>query len=236
MRRRTVPGISGLLVAGLLVTGCAGGGGGGEQAATGTDAAQIPTGAEETSGTTDTASPTSAAPSTQPQSSGGAVDELTDGTWQVGEAGEVEFALQDGALSLTEVRPADGWQQRVAGEDPDEIEVHLTRDATDWKFEVEVDGDMEISKELEIKGAESGTYQVGDAAEVSFDTDGSTVSLGDVRTNDGWAVTKQDESTDDIEIDFRNDGTGASAEFEAEVDGGQVGLEIDQKLTGPIPG
>lgn len=164
------------------------------------------------------------------------MDELRDGTWRIGEAGEVEFALQDGALSLTEVRPSDGWQQRVADENPEEIEVHLTRDTTDWKFEVEQDGaTLEISKELGITDAEGGTYRVGDAGEVSFAADGETVTLGEVRINDGWTITKQNENTDDIEIDFTNDDTGATAEFETEFDNGSVGLEIDQKLTGPIP-
>lgn len=239
MKRGSVPGVSGLLAVGLLVTGCAGGGGGGGEqaaattpAATGATAVQSPTGTDETSAATSTSSPGTVLPA----SSGGAVDELRDGTWQVGDAGEVEFALEGGALSLTEVRPAEGWQHRVADEQPDEIEAHFTRDATDWKFEVELDAEtMEISKELEIEQAEGGTYQVGSAAEVSFDTDGSTVTLGDVRTNDGWTVVKQDESTDDIEIDFSND-IGGSAEFEVEAEDTGVGLEIDQKLTGSIPG
>lgn len=147
----------------------------------------------------------------------------------------MEFALDNGALSLTEVRPADGWQHRVSDEKPDEIEVHLTRDTTEWKFEVELDNEMEISKELEIKQAQGDTYQVGSAGEVSFDSDESTVTLGELQPNEGWQVTKQDESSDDIEIDFTNSDTGATAEFEAELDNGSVELEINQKLTGPIP-
>lgn len=240
MKCRTTPGIAGLLVVGLFVTGCGGGGGEAEQAtsAAATDAVQSPAGTEVTSGARDSGSPTVTATSSAGQQfSAGAVDELQDGTWQVGEAGEVEFVLDSGALSLTEARPAEGWQQRVADEKPDEIEVHFTQDTTDWKFEVELDdNDFEISKELEIKQAEGGTYQVGSAAEVSFDADGSTVTLGDIRTNEGWTVTKQDESSDDIEIGFTNTGTGASAEFEAEIDDGAVELEVSQKLTGPIPG
>lgn len=249
MKLKTAPSISGLLVLRVLVTGCAGGGGAEQSAeesassaAVGTNPAQSPTAREASSGATASGSSTGTAPgSTGPQSSGGqssggAVDELRAGTWQVGEAGEVEFALDNGALSLTEVRPSEGWQQRVADEKPDEIEVHFTQDTTDWKFEVELDdADLEISKELEIKQAEGGTYQVGDAGEVSFTVDDSTVTLVNVRTNNGWTVTKQDDSTDDIEIDFTNTGTGASAEFEAEIDDGAVELEIDQKLTGPIP-
>lgn len=53
----------------------------------------------------------------------------------------------------------------------------------------------------------------------------------------GFEVTTQDVGTDDVEIDFgRGDEPRASAEFEAEVEDSGVELEIDQKLTGPIPG
>ena len=133
-----------------------------------------------------------------------------------------------------DVRPSSGWDQRVADEKADEIEVHFTRGGTDWKFEVELDRDnMEVSKEQEIRQADAGTYPVGDAGEVDFRADGDSLTLGDVRTNEGWEVTKRDESTDEIEIDFvRGD---ATAEFEAETGSGGIELEIDQKVTGPIP-
>lgn len=122
----------------------------------------------------------------------------------------------------------------MADEKADEIEVHFTRGRTDWKFEVELDRDnMEVSKEQEIRQADAGTYPVGDAGEVDFRADGDSLTLGDVRTNEGWEVTKRDESTDEIEIDFvRGD---ATAEFEAETGSGGIELEIDQKVTGPIP-
>lgn len=190
---------------------------------------------QSSTGTQANSSTTTSASSPSGGGAGGAVDELRDGTWKVGEAGEVEFAVRNGALSLGAVRPNSGWQQRVADQKADEIEVHFTRENTKCKFEVELDGgSMKISKEVEIKRAAGGTYQVGNAAEVSFTTDGTRITLGDVRPANGWTVTKQDKSSDDIEIDFRND-TGGTAEFQAELDDGQVKVEIDQKLKGPIP-
>ncbi|MFB8386887.1 hypothetical protein ACFC3F_07085 [Microbacterium sp. NPDC055910] len=228
MKRNVVSAAGGLLVVGLLVAGCAG------QAD-----APASTPPPATTGSTATQDP---APSPTPESTGtsstaGAVDELRDGTWQVGDAGEVEFSLQNGSLALVEVRPADGWQQRISDEDSDEIEVYFTRDNTRWKFEVELErGTMEISQELKITRGAGGTYPVGSAAVVAFDTDGSTLTLGSVDVSDGWAIVKQDESADDIELDFRNDGTNGSAEFEAELEDGGVDIEISQKLTGPIPG
>ena len=40
-------------------------------------------------------------------------------------------------------------------------------------------------------------------------------------------------SSDDIEIDFTKG--AAAAEFEAEIDRGQITLELNQKVTGPAP-
>lgn len=170
-----------------------------------------------------------------PEAFGDGVDDLRDGVWRCGDAGEVEFALVDGSLSLTEVRPAEGWQHRVSDDDEDEIEVHFTRGAVDWKLEVEIDDStMEISKELKITQAVGGAYQVGSAAAVSFESDGSTVALGEVRPSQGWEITDQEATSTDIEINFRSD-RGGEAEFEVESRDGGVELELSQKLVGPIP-
>ena len=56
---------------------------------------------------------------------------------------------------------------------------------------------------------------------------------GRSRTNEGWETTKRDESSDDIEMDFRRG--DATAEFEAELSNDEAELEMDQKVTGPIP-
>lgn len=218
MARRELLSAAALLAVGLAVAGCA----------SGAD------GAEMTPAAPATASPTATAATGQDVFGEGA-DELRDGVWQIGDAGEVEFALKEGALSLIEVRPAEGWQHRVSDDDADEIEVHFTQGSTDWKLEVEIDASkMEISKEFRIKEADSGTYRVGSAGEVSFTSDGTTVTLGEVSPSPGWTVTEQDVSSDDIEIEFRNN-SGGKAELEVEARGDSLKVEISQKITGPIP-
>lgn len=180
-------------------------------------------------------SPDSGAGSNGTAAQAGAVDEIRDGVWQVGEAGEVEFAAKDGALSLTDVRPADGWQQRVADERPDEIEVHFTKGDQEWKFEVESEASgLQISKELKIRGGGGGASTVGSAATLTLNVDGSKVSVSDVNPASGWEMVKQDESADDVELGFRNESTGGTAEFEAEADGSGVKIEITQKLRGSM--
>jgi hypothetical protein len=126
------------------------------------------------------------------------------------------------------VSPSTGWKQRVAANEPDDIEVYFTRGNTDWKFDAELGSDgLEVSRERDTQPAADGTYQVGDAAEVRFTSDGSSLSLDNVSTKDGWSVTKREVSTDDIEIDFRKG--KATAEFGAEISNGQTKLEINQK-------
>ncbi|BDZ39768.1 hypothetical protein [Microbacterium suwonense] len=225
--------LAGAITLGMLLSGCSGST---EPAPSDTTAAtaSAPAGQDsgsgdgDATGSGDTATPTADA-------SGVAVDEIRDGTWQVGDAGEVEFTAEGGSLSLTEVRPSDGWQQRVTDEKPDEIEVHFTQGDQEWKFEVESErGTLQISKELTIRNGASGDFTIGSAATLTLTVDGSTISVADLVPGSGWSTVKQDESPDDVELDFRNDSTGGTAEFEAETGSTGVKIEISQKLRGPL--
>lgn len=160
---------------------------------------------------------------------------VRDGTFWVDQAGTVEFQVNNNALDLRDVSPNSGWEQRIAAQDPDDIEVHFLRGNVDWKFEVEIDPNkMEVSKEQDITQAKAGTYTVGDAGQVQFRSSGGSLTLVNVQTNNGWKITKREVSSDDIEIDFRQG--KAKAEFGAELDdSGGLSLEITQKLKGPVP-
>jgi hypothetical protein len=160
---------------------------------------------------------------------------VRDGTFRVDKAGTVEFQVNDSALDLRDVNPNSGWRQRIAAQSSDDVEVHFLKGNVDWKFEVEIDANnMEISEEQDISQARGGTYKVGDAGEVQFRSDGSSLTLVNVQANNGWKVTKRELSSDDIEIDFRQG--RAKAEFGAELDdSGRLSLEINQKLKGPVP-
>jgi hypothetical protein len=159
---------------------------------------------------------------------------VRDGTFKVDKAGTVEFRVNN-VLNLQDVSPNSGWRQRIAAQSSDDIEVHFLKGNVDWKFEVELDpNSLEVSKEQDITQAKAGTYTVGDAGQVRFRSGGGTLTLINVKTNDGWKIKKRDVSSDDIEIDFRQG--RATAEFGAELDdGGGLSLEINQKLKGPVP-
>src|SRR5690606_31997983 len=53
--------------------------------------------------------------------------DASDGTYIVRFAGEVEFTRQGDRLELVEVRPNEGWDYEVNGDDEDEIEVDFRR-------------------------------------------------------------------------------------------------------------
>ncbi len=72
-----------------------------------------------------------AAGQSPPVTAAGEPAELRDGVWTVGDAGEVEFALENGVLSLVDVRPATGWAVEIDEEAADEIEVEFEQNATE---------------------------------------------------------------------------------------------------------
>jgi hypothetical protein len=160
---------------------------------------------------------------------------VRDGTFWVDQAGTVEFQVNNNALDLRDVSPNSGWEQRIAAQESEDIEVHFLRGNVDWKFEVELDPNkMEVSKEQDITQAKAGTYKVGDAGQIQFRSSGGSLTLVNAQTNSGWKITKREVSSDDIEIDFRQG--RAKAEFGAELDdSGGLSLEITQKLKGLVP-
>lgn len=155
-----------------------------------------------------------------------------DGKWQLGDAGQVNFSVDDGQLRLDSAKASSGWTKRITDQDPDEIEVHFTSGNVKWKFEAELEhGRLEISREVENRNAKPGSYAVGDAAKVEFAWQGSGLKLQNVNLKKGWNVIKQDVAVDEIEIDFERG--RETNEFEAELKDGNIHLEISQKVTGP---
>lgn len=222
MAREGRSGLAAVLAMGLVAAGCSDGSDSG--AASSTPAASPSASAGQSPAATGTAF-------------GDGVDELRDGVWQIGEAGEVDFAVTDGALSLSGVRPAEGWQHQVSDDKDDDIEVHFTRGNARWKFEVEIDGStMQIAKEVTLTGTDGGTYRVGSAGEVEVSPGrgDAAVTLGEVTSGEGWNATTREESSTDIEVEFVN-GAGGKAEFELEARDDGIKVEISQKLTGARP-
>ena len=76
------------------------------------------------------------------------IDDAEAGIYGVGDAGEVEFGLENGRLILVENRPNEGWDARVGEESDDEIEIDFVRGNVEWQFEAELDDD-EVQVEID---------------------------------------------------------------------------------------
>lgn len=164
---------------------------------------------------------------------GGPYGELRDGVWGVGAAGEVEFTVTGSdSLELLGVEANAGWEITQQDVDSDSIDVDFRRGQVTYEFQVEMDeGILEIEIDQDIDRATSGDFAVGAAAMVPLTFDGARVTLGEVRLASGWTETGRD-LDDDVEIDFRRDGTGFFELWEINADGDDPDVEIDYEIEG----
>jgi frataxin-like iron-binding protein CyaY len=173
-----------------------------------------------------------------PVTAAGEPAEVRDGVWAVGNAGEVEFAVEDGALELADARPNDGWRMDIDEQAPDEIEVDFERGNVEWEIEIEISGnELEIEIDQDIEPAQAGAYEIGNAGVVEISLDDTGLGLADVSANEGWDFVVDEETPEEIEVEFTTT-SGESTikwDFDAELDDGVLDIEIDQEITGPIP-
>ncbi|MDQ3507171.1 MAG: hypothetical protein M3494_04020 [Actinomycetota bacterium] len=160
---------------------------------------------------------------------------LEDGVRQVGEAGEVEFRVEDGILNLVDVSANSGWDYQLGKQDFDEVKVFFIGDEARWEFGAEIDDGyiLEVETKQEIPSARPGTYEVGDAGEVSFSTADGRIILDDYGVAEGWSANIEENDFEDVHLKFLGEG-GAEYKFEAEYDDGIIEVEIDGKERGTI--
>jgi hypothetical protein len=194
--------------------------------ATPAPASSGPSSASATAGST--TAPASGAPEA-------AVTGLHDGTWPVGNAGEVNFQLANGQLQLLDAQPATGWTQQAPVRTAQQIEVGFLRAGTRWTFRVSLQGgSMSIVKEQTVADASPDSYPVADAGSVSWtQTSGALVRKG-VQSEAGWHVTAQHATATAIDVSFAQGARTAS--FAARLTGGSVTVTTSASLTGPPPG
>ena len=135
-----------------------------------------------------TAGTGSTAPQSPPAPAGDS-SRARDGTWNVGDAGEVEIRLERGALGLVAARPAAGWRASAAEEGPDAVEVGFARGEDRWTFRAAVaGGELAITMSGRRRGAGSGTYAVGDAGTIVAGARPGGLALASASTG-GWSVS-----------------------------------------------
>lgn len=159
---------------------------------------------------------------------------LTDGLWQIGDAGTVEFSVSDGALQLIEAVPNDGWSMSVDVEAPDEIEVDFRQGPMEYEVEIEYEnGILEIEIDLDIDPADPGTFEIGPAGIAELAVDGEAVILVNFSATEGWAIVEQDTDDGEVEIELRRD--NVVWELDADIDDGVLEVEIDFEIEGAFP-
>ncbi|MBO1752581.1 hypothetical protein J4G33_12280 [Actinotalea sp. BY-33] len=163
--------------------------------------------------------------------------EVRDGTWTVGEAGEVEFRVADGALELVDVRPADGWTVTDEEVSTDEIEIDLEQGEVEYHVEIQLEGGtLTIEIDQDIDPAEPGRYEVGVAGEVEWavSADGG-LELVEVVAHEGWTVVEQEADRDDIDVELRNG--PATWQYDVDLDSdGSTEVGVDYEIQGPFEG
>ena len=111
------------------------------------------------------------------------------GAWQVGDAGQVEFARENGALRLTGAIAAPGWTAARGAEGPDAVEVTFRRGEDRWTFRAAREaGELAIAMRGRRHGAPSATYAVGDAGTIVAGARPGGLVLASASTG-GWSVS-----------------------------------------------
>jgi hypothetical protein len=235
---RTIPYVLMCLTAAALVVGCS------DDGSSDADSIEVQTDdtdadATDADGATDDDADDDGAADETDDAASAPADELVDttraepGTWPVGDAGTVTFDVVEGALTLEGYQAADGWTATVDEEESDEIEVDFTRDAQRWEFEVEIDdGRLEVEIRLDDTDASAGSYDLPDGGSFAFDANGA-LTLTDVSPGEGWTVTEQEQESDELEIDLRNE--DRRVDVEVELDDGRIEVELDYEVVGPLP-
>ncbi len=160
---------------------------------------------------------------------------LREGTWEVGSAGTVTFALRAGSLVLEDVTPAPGWTLSLAREEPGRLEAEFRRGVEELEFEVGyANGVLAIELSCEIVGADPGHYDVGEAGSVEIAVEDGKLKLVEISTNPGWSMEVDEQEDTEIEVEFRR---GALEwQFEAELnERGDLEIEIEMEIEGPYP-
>ncbi len=153
------------------------------------------------------------------------------GTWRIGDAGTVTFSVSDGALSLDDVTPADGWEVTEEEVDDDEIDVDFERSGETYEFQVDLeDGGtvLKVDIDHDIDDADPGTFDLGDAGSITVSVDGGRLVLDDLTVGEGWEVATREEEDDEIEIDLVSGDRRWDVEFE--LDDGLLDVALDYEV------
>lgn len=82
------------------------------------------------------------------------IDPAEAGSYEIGQAGTVDFGVSGDGLTLNDLSAADGWELRIDEESSDEIEFTLQSGAERWWVEIELDdGEIELEIDYRVRGS-----------------------------------------------------------------------------------
>lgn len=96
-------------------------------------------------------------------------------------------------------------------------------------------GDEPLTAAGEPAEIRDGVWTVGDGGEVEFNFRNGALEFVDARPNSGWQVEVDDQSSDEIEVYFRQDNVEWKIEIETD-DSNTAEIEIDQEIRGARDG
>lgn len=159
--------------------------------------------------------------------------EPRDGAWRLGEAGEVEFLIRDGALDFIDARDTSGWTHTIGRNTGEAIEVQFLKGEVEWAFAAYYDqGQLEVRVQQEHEPAEPGTYTLGSAGEVEIGLEDGALSLVDTSPNVGWHQDIVTDTSERIEVAFSQG--GVEWRLTATLEAGLLTVKSQCVVAGPV--
>lgn len=159
--------------------------------------------------------------------------EARDGTWTVGDAGEVDFVIRDGVLRLGDVREYPGWTQALRQVDQHALEVEFVGSGVTWEFAAHyAHGVLRVAQTRSIDLAEPGRYPLGSAGEVEVALADGALSMEEASPADGWEVSVDEDDPGVLTATFSSDPVVWT--FAARLDGGQLQVDIGYEVASPV--
>lgn len=160
--------------------------------------------------------------------------EARDGTWTVGDAGEVDFQVRDGVLQLGDVREYAGWIHTLRRVDDDALEIEFIGSGVTWELTAHYHRNvLRVAQSKSIDLAEPGRYQIGSAGEVEVAVVDGAPQLEDASPAEDWEVSIDD--TDPTELTATFSHPPVVWTFVARVDAGQLEVDIGYEVASTVP-
>lgn len=160
--------------------------------------------------------------------------EARDGTWTVGDAGEVDFQIRHGTMQLGDVREYPGWVHTLRRVDDGALEIEFIGSGITWEFTAHYDRNvLRVAQSKSIELAEPGRYQLGSAGEVEVAVVDGAPQLEEASPAEDWEASVDDADPAELTATFSHPPVVWT--FAARVDAGQLQVDVGYEVTSTVP-